>query len=56
MTLLEMVQQHLLYCVKTATEGMKAVAAGLNPMDLKRGMDAATDAIISELQKNSKNC
>ena len=33
---------------------MKAVAAGLNPMDLKRGMDAATDAIISELQKNSK--
>ena len=30
------------------------MAAGLNPMDLKRGMDTATDAIISELQKNSK--
>ncbi len=41
-------------CQALATEGMKAVAAGLNPMDLKRGMDAATDAIISELQKNSK--
>ena len=40
-------------CQALATEGMKAVAAGLNPMDLKRGMDAATDAIISELQKNS---
>ena len=38
-------------CQALATEGMKAVAAGLNPMDLKRGMDAATDAIISELQK-----
>ena len=35
-------------------EGLKQVAAGLNPMDLKRGMDAATDAIIAELQKNSK--
>ena len=41
-------------CQALATEGMKAVAAGLNPMDLKRGMEAATDAIISELQKNSK--
>ena len=41
-------------CQALATEGMKAVAAGLNPMDLKRGMDAATDAIIAELQKNSK--
>jgi chaperonin GroEL len=41
-------------CQALATEGMKAVAAGLNPMDLKRGMEAATDAIITELQKNSK--
>jgi chaperonin GroEL len=36
-------------CQALATEGMKAVAAGLNPMDLKRGMDTAADAIIKEL-------
>ena len=41
-------------CQALATEGMKAVAAGLNPMDLKRGMDTAADAIIKELHKNSK--
>ncbi|MDC3122630.1 chaperonin GroEL [Alphaproteobacteria bacterium] len=41
-------------CQALATEGMKAVAAGLNPMDLKRGMETASDAIIKELQKNSK--
>ena len=41
-------------CQALATEGMKAVAAGLNPMDLKRGMDNAADAIIKELHKNSK--
>ena len=37
-----------------ATEGMKAVAAGMNPMDLKRGVDLAVDAIVSEIQKKSK--
>src|SRR5210317_1734211 len=31
-------------------EGMKAVAAGMNPMDLKRGIDKATLAIVAELQ------
>ena len=36
-----------------AAEGMKAVAAGMNPMDLKRGVDLATDAIVSELQKKN---
>ena len=41
-------------CQALATEGFKAVAAGMNPMDLKRGMDAAVDAVVSELQKNSK--
>ena len=30
-----------------ATEGMKSVAAGMNPMDLKRGVDLAVDAIVS---------
>jgi chaperonin GroEL len=34
-----------------ATEGMKSVAAGMNPMDLKRGVDVAVDAIVSEIQK-----
>jgi Chaperonin GroEL (HSP60 family) len=37
-------------------EGMKFVAAGMNPMDLKRGMDKAVTAIIGELQKISKPC
>src|SRR4030081_3494172 len=36
-------------------EGAKAVAAGMNPMDLKRGVDLALEAIVADLQKNSKN-
>ena len=35
-------------------EGAKAVAAGLNPMDLKRGIDLAVEAVVVDLQKNSK--
>ncbi len=35
-------------------EGTKAVAAGLNPMDLKRGIDKAVEAIVADLEKNSK--
>src|SRR6266853_2072641 len=35
-------------------EGSKAVAAGMNPMDLKRGIDLAVDAVVADLQKNSK--
>jgi len=35
-------------------EGTKAVAAGMNPMDLKRGIDLAVEAIVSDLKKNSK--
>src|SRR5437879_5249131 len=35
-------------------EGAKAVAAGMNPMDLKRGIDLAVDAVVADLQKNSK--
>ena len=38
------------------TEGMKAVAAGMNPMDLKRGIDKAVIAAVDELQKLSKPC
>src|ERR1700747_689411 len=37
-----------------AHEGAKAVAGGLNPMDLKRGVDLAVDAIVADLKKNSK--
>jgi chaperonin GroEL len=36
-------------------EGAKAVAAGMNPMDLKRGIDLAVETIVVDLQKNSKN-
>ena len=36
-------------------EGAKAVAAGMNPMDLKRGIDLAVESIVADLQKNSKN-
>src|ERR1700730_17514537 len=35
-------------------EGAKGVAAGMNPMDLKRGVDLAVSAIIGDLQKHSK--
>ena len=35
-------------------EGSKAVAAGMNPMDLKRGIDLAVEAVVEELKKNSK--
>ena len=37
-------------------EGMKAVAAGMNPMDLKRGMDKAVVAAVAELKNISKPC
>ncbi len=38
------------------TEGMKYVAAGMNPMDLKRGIDKAVAASVEELKKISKPC
>src|ERR1700724_2443997 len=37
-------------------EGMKYVAAGMNPMDLKRGIDKAVLAVVEELRKISKPC
>ncbi|MFQ5548595.1 MAG: chaperonin GroEL [Woeseia sp.] len=37
-------------------EGLKSVAAGMNPMDLKRGIDKATIAIVEQLEKLSKPC
>ena len=36
-------------------EGVKAVAAGMNPMDLKRGMDKAVEAAVEELKKNGRD-
>src|SRR5215813_1115316 len=35
-------------------EGAKAVAAGMNPMDLKRGVDLAVAAVVADLKKNAK--
>ena len=35
-------------------EGSKSVAAGMNPMDLKRGIDLAVEHVVAELRKNSK--
>jgi chaperonin GroEL len=35
-------------------EGVKAVAADLNPMDLKRGIDMAVDAVVEDIKKRSK--
>src|SRR5690348_9664456 len=35
-------------------EGSKAVAAGMNPMDLKRGIDIAVDAIVDDLKTHAK--
>ena len=37
-------------------EGLKAVAAGMNPMDLKRGIDKAVASVVTELQGMSKPC
>src|SRR5947199_5138762 len=35
-------------------EGAKSVAAGMNPMDIKRGIDLAVEAVVEDLKKNSK--
>src|SRR5256884_2133587 len=35
-------------------EGAKAVAAGMNPMDLKRGIDRAVDVVVKDIEKRSK--
>ena len=37
-----------------AREGMKAVAAGMNPMDLKRGIDAAVEGVVGDVEKRSR--
>jgi chaperonin GroEL len=37
-----------------AREGAKAVAAGMNPMDLKRGIDLAVATVVEDLKKRSK--
>ena len=37
-------------------EGLKSVAAGMNPMDLKRGIDKAVSAAVEQLKKISKDC
>src|SRR3989304_921027 len=42
--------------VAIVREGTKYVAAGMNPMDLKRGIDKAVIAVVEELKKISKPC
>merc|ERR1711879_848882 len=37
-------------------EGLKSVAAGMNPMDLKRGIDKATAAVVASLKEQSQPC
>ena len=37
-------------------EGLKSVAAGMNPMDLKRGVDKAVAAVVDEIEKDSVPC
>ena len=37
------------------SEGCKSVAAGMNPMDLRRGIQQGVDTVIGELKKMSKN-
>ena len=41
---------------KIVSEGVKSVAAGMNPMDLKRGIDKATETVVVALQKSSQPC
>ena len=41
---------------RIVTEGMKFVAAGMNPMDLKRGIDLAVDSVVANLRRLAKPC
>src|SRR5688500_10893561 len=45
-----------LLAASIVNEGMKYVAAGMNPMDLKRGIDSAVEALIGELARMAKPC
>jgi chaperonin GroEL len=45
-----------LLAASIVNEGMKYVAAGMNPMDLKRGIDSAVEALVAELGRMAKPC
>jgi chaperonin GroEL len=45
-----------LLAASIVNEGMKNVAAGMNPMDLKRGIDRAVEALVAELERMAKPC
>src|SRR5512146_2207486 len=45
-----------LLAASIVNEGMKYVAAGMNPMDLKRGIDQAVEAVLDELKKLARPC
>ena len=47
-------QQQLFLAEAIYSEGLRNVAAGANPMDLKRGMEKALKAVVKELEKRSK--
>ena len=49
-------QLQLLLAQAIVREGMKAVAAGMNPMDLKRGIDKAVAKSVEHLQSISTPC
>src|SRR5712675_98199 len=50
----QMVREVASKSADAAGDGTKAVAAGMNPMDLKRGIDLAVEAVVADLVKNSK--
>ena len=41
---------------EVVTQGIKSVAAGMNPMDLKRGIDKAVEKVVAELRNMSRDC
>jgi chaperonin GroEL len=45
-----------LFAASMVNEGMKYVAAGMNPMDLKRGIDLAVESVTAELKRLAKPC
>jgi chaperonin GroEL len=45
-----------LLAASIVNEGLKYVASGMNPMDLKRGIDAAVEALVTELERLAKPC
>src|SRR3546814_19519552 len=43
-------------CSSDLNEGLKSVTAGIDPMDIKRGIDKAVEAVTQEIKKNAVPC